>query len=136
MKYRLSFFTRASDNLPVERDLTWAEVCKLAEKPEIRASKGGGLFSGAIFRTDPETGKKRRAKANAVEICVFAGDVDHCMTWAQGIEKVQEIGCQALLYTTHSHRREVEGNPKGEDRFRIVIPSTFTQARSGGQSEG
>lgn len=49
-------------------------------------------------------------------------DVDEQIELAALCEKLRAIECAFCVYSTHSHKRQTEKNPKAETRWRVCIP--------------
>jgi putative DNA primase/helicase len=117
-KFSLSFFCNKQDNKPKPKEMTWDEFLKFCEKPEVRATKDGTLFSPATFNST-------RAKQNVKSVSMIALDFDHEADWQRDLQTLRELNISYVAYTSHSHLRKTESNPKSEPRFRAVVP--FTQ---------
>jgi hypothetical protein len=96
-----STFTGKIDTTPREISETWPQIIKRLSKPAIRANKDGPLWSPATFKP------ARRKKENVKAISLLVLDVDGGMEVAQADAKLRELGAQALIYSTYSHKGSV-----------------------------
>lgn len=106
----LAEFYSETDNEPKIREMTWGELReRLASHLPLAVKERGSLFSPTKYK--PET---TRANENVLGLFAAVLDFDHCNVTA--IEnRLAELGCEAILYTSHSH---TDADP----HLRAVIP--------------
>lgn len=112
--YRLSFFTGKKDNRAKRKTLSWPDLTKMVESPQIRETKDGELFSPAVFDRD------KRAKENVKELSALMLDHDHQADFERDTKVWTDLGYAVIAYTTFSHLRP----PDKEVKFRIFLPLT------------
>lgn len=119
--FKLSFFSSKKDNQPNPKKQSWNEFISNFDKPHVRASKDGELFSPATFNG-------KRANENVQELSMIAFDYDHNADWENDLSVFRNLNITFVAYTTHSHLRvvpptkESKGNPNTEPRFRVIVP--------------
>lgn len=115
MRYEISLFKNKFDNLP--NLCTWRaeDLTKQLSTPVIRATKDGPLFSPAKFNG-------KRANQNVLEVSLLVFDIDHNTEFGTIVRQLDYLGSRYLIHSTHSHLRTTESNPKGEPRYRVVLP--------------
>jgi replicative DNA helicase len=116
LSFTLSLFDSKTDTLPKEVRRGWAQMCERFERPVMRGTKDGALFSPAVFRPG------HRLQANVTELSLLVLDYDHNASFEADLAPWRELRCRFAAYTTHSHRRVTKSNPAAEERFRVVIP--------------
>lgn len=116
MILKLSLFDNKRDTKPKQVTHTWAQLCERLARPFIRAEKDGPLFSPASFNPP------QRLNANVTELSLLVLDCDHDTTLEALIEPLRELKCAFAIYSTHSHMRATDSNPRAEPRFRAVVP--------------
>jgi len=114
--FPVAFFQNKSDAKPQPQGKTWAEFVQMFKRPAIRADKDGPLFSPARFTNG------RRLNENVQSLSMLVLDFDHNAALAEALETCEGLGCDYLIYTTHSHRRVTDKHPVAEDCFRVVFP--------------
>lgn len=120
-KLKLSYFNYAADNRPTLKEQNWNEFASNFDKPQIRASKDGKLFSPATF-------DGKRANENVQELSMIALDYDHNADWENDLSVFRNLNITFAAYTSHSHLRVVpptvqsKGNPNAEPRHRVIVP--------------
>ena len=115
-KLHLSFFQNKRDNKPKKIERSWKELCERFAKPEIRSNKDGALFSPAVF----EPALRRNENVKEISLLVF--DIDHQADLQTLKAKLKKLDSAYMIYSTHSHLRQTESNPKTEPRFRVCLP--------------
>lgn len=124
MEFEVSLFRSKRDNVPLEAEWSWDELCEKFRKPIIRAAKDGPLFSPARFN-----GTRAIAHAQSLSLLVF--DLDHNADLATMKRQLVLLDCKYLVCSTHSHLRITESNPHAEPRYRVVIPLTHPVPANG-----
>lgn len=114
--FRLSFFNNKRDTTPKPLTVTWEQLRQSLATPEVRLKKDGQLFSPASFSPP------RRSNENVIEISMLVLDCDHSATLDGTVESLRKLRCASAVYSTHSHSRVTDSNPRGEPRFRVVVP--------------
>lgn len=112
----VSVFNHKRDTYPKLKQITWQEICAMVAHPKIRKDKDGQLISPATFEPS------YRLKKNVKEVSMLAMDYDHQASIETDFAVWQAMGFCCTLYTTHSHLRVTDKNPKAEPRFRIILP--------------
>ncbi len=113
--FDVSFFNRANDATPNTKSLTWSALVERCRKPAIRSVKDGELFSPALF-------KGIRKNENVQHLSMLALDYDHDADFNIDLRVWRELGLTFFAYTSHSHLRKTDKNPRAEQRFRVVLP--------------
>ncbi len=113
--FDVSFFNYKSDATPNTKSLTWSALVERCRKPAIRSVKDGELFSPALF-------KGIRKNENVQHLSMLALDYDHDADFNIDLRVWRELGLTFFAYTSHSHLRKTDKNPKAEQRFRVVLP--------------
>lgn len=116
MQYRISGFNHKRDNVAKPRFVTFDSLVEQAAHPTIRDTKDGPLFSPATFKSN------KRAKEGVLELSLMVVDCDGGIPFSRAVELWGATGAQALIHTTWSHARLFEGNPRGEEKWRAIIP--------------
>jgi replicative DNA helicase len=116
MQYRLSFFNHKRDNVAKPRFVGLDWLLERAATPELRAQKDGPLFSPATFKSN------KRAKEGVRQLAMLVVDCDGGLSFQKAVELWSATGAQALIHTTWSHARIFEGNLRGEEKWRAIIP--------------
>ena len=116
MPFTISLFDSKTDTQPKEAHWTWAEMCARLERPIVRKTKDGGLFSPAMFRPS------YRLQENVTELSLLVLDYDHHASFDSDLKAWRELKCCFAAYTTHSHRRITKTITKAEERFRVIVP--------------
>jgi len=112
----ISLFDRKTDNQPKERIVTWAGFCARMQEPYIRLQKDGSAFAPATF----EPAHRLKGNVRAVSMLIF--DIDEQIELAALCAKLHALECAFCVYSTHSHKRHTDKNPKAETRWRVCIP--------------
>ena len=114
--FQISLFQNKTDNQPKLVRRSWRQLCDEFQRPQIRASKDGLLFSGATFEP------ARRLKENVRELSLLGFDVDHNADFDDVKSRFDALKCAYAIHSTHSHLRRTEKNPNAEPRFRVIVP--------------
>jgi hypothetical protein len=114
--FQISLFQNKKDNKPQLVSRSWQQLCDKFQKPQIRESKDGLLFSPALF--EPAL----RRKENVKEISLLVLDIDHNAEIETIKTRLAALNSAYAIYSSHSHLRQTESNPNAEPRFRVVIP--------------
>jgi putative DNA primase/helicase len=120
--FTLSFFNRANDATPKPESLTWSAFVEHCRTPAIRSVKDGALFSPATFGEIRNEKGSLRHSDNVQSVSMLALDYDHDADFDIDIRVWRERGLKFFAYTSHSHLRKTDTNPKAEQRFRVVLP--------------
>lgn len=115
-EFKISFFANKHATYPQVETITWQSFCQQIITPEVRTSKEGKLLSPALFEP------AYRKNENAKELSMLILDYDHQAKLETDFKVWQTLGLCCAAYTTHSHKRVTDSNPKGEDRFRVIVP--------------
>ena len=78
--------------------------------------KDGPLFSPATFQGN------KREKGRVKELSMIVVDCDGGMSLSKAVELWSGTGARALIHSTWSHKRVFEGNLRGEEKWRAIIP--------------
>lgn len=116
MTFRISLFESVRDNQARSAWRTWTQISERISRPQIRNRKDGLLFSPATFNPP------KRAGENVTQVSMLVLDYDHDALIARDLEPWRTTGLRFAIYTTHSHGRMCDTNPRAEDRFRVIIP--------------
>jgi hypothetical protein len=113
--FDVSLFNCANDNEPKPQSLTWGAFVELCRKPTVRRAKDGALFSAALL-------KGTRKNENVQHLSMLALDYDHDADFDTDLRIWRELRLIFFAYTSHSHLRKTDKNPRAEQRFRVVLP--------------
>jgi DNA repair protein RadA/Sms len=114
--FNLSIFNHKRDTVPKMAEQSWQQLCSNFQKPQVRREKDGLLFSPAFFKP------ARRLKENVSEVSMLVLDIDHNAEFETLRRQLAALDSAFAVYSTHSHLRQTETNPKAEPRFRAIIP--------------
>jgi len=113
--FQISLFNNKNSTRPRVVTLSWQSFCEKVIEPLVREHKDGVLFSPAIFQP------AYRLKKNVRYITLLVLDYDHGADIERDFKVWRDMKVCCLLYTSHSHRRKTDCNPRAEPRFRIVM---------------
>src|SRR5687767_3274274 len=105
-RHTISLFNRKNDATPKEQAVTWEDLLESIRNPLVRTKKDGALSSPARFSP------AHRLKANVVEVCWLPLDLDHDADIDADLSVWQRQGVRVVAYTSHSHLRVTDENPK------------------------
>lgn len=114
--FNISLFQNKKDNRPLLVRRSWKQLCDKFQKPQIRVSKDGLLFSPALFKP------ALRRKENVKELSLLVLDIDHNAEIETIKTRLTALNSAYAIYSSHSHLRQTDSNPSAEPRFRVVIP--------------
>lgn len=113
---KFSLFNHKADNVPRQVERSLKQLRQRLAKPGLRPAKDGLLLSPAVFEGS-------RKNENVLELSAIVLDLDHGVPALGEIcKKMRRTGCAFAVYSTHSHLRTTESNPKGERRYRVMVP--------------
>ncbi len=113
---KFSLFENKTATKPRVVARTWARFCEQFQKPTVRSSKDGLLFSPAIFEPP------QRLAENVKELSLLVFDFDHHADLDTIKTKIESLNVNYLIHTTFTHLRKTDKNPDAEPRFRVCIP--------------
>lgn len=113
MEFKIAIFDNVQDRHPKPLTVDWSRFVAKAQAPIITPTKErNGLFSPVLYRA----GAAERKNANVEAITAVVMDVDHDADLHETWGYVREMGWEAMVYTSYSHRQN------GEDKFRLIFP--------------
>jgi len=116
MQFKLSLFENRYTPTPKAVERTWEQLCDRFATPTIRRKKDGLLFSPATFSP------AHRLNENVIEISLLVLDCDHDSDLEALKATLRKQSTAFAIYSTHSHLRVTDKNPKAEPRYRVVVP--------------
>jgi hypothetical protein len=115
--FKLSLFQHKRDTVPQLVERSWDELAGEFAQPYIRADKDGLLFAPAVFEP------AYRLLKNVRELSILSLDIDHDAPDLGTLKaQLDVLEASYFIYSTHSHLRQTDTNPKAEARFRVAIP--------------
>ena len=107
----VAIIQNASDNNPKNYEITWENLCKRFQKPDIRAEKDGLAILGGEYDGNG------REEVNLVNRCLFCVDIDDgFLNFDQIVKGLDKMGLESFVYTTYSH------DPDVCEKFRVLLP--------------